>query len=387
MQYLEVPNVIGMLKITHVASGSFYLVQSINIRDAAIMANGQLKLGSYQSEPLQELYGLDPELDYTYIETENIEGARKEKHRIMTTYFKHEHLLNQQDYPKIPGVWSLTHTTGVVYWGCTEDIAKQHRHQYVLLNNDKHKSPRLQELYNQDKTSLAFAFEVCPDMEQARGIVKRRMDEAALEGLSANKGLGERQHQGPGVYILTFPGGEFYIGSSQVVAGRLSWHKCVLKSGTHSNPVMQKIYNKGATAYTVQVDPYPTKEEALEAEQILLDKFISNDMCINLADDVNGPASYAWSNPEHRKTFVAAIRKQRNKPESKLKHGKAMKQYWSDPEAIAKRSGGNNPFAKKISVDGVEYGSFTTAVAETEFTVSILTKRLKALDDTGVFYL
>lgn len=73
-----------------------------------------------------------------------------------------------------------------------------------------------------------------------------------------------------GIYCLTFPNGQFYIGSSCVIKKRTRIHEFDLERGRHPNDRMQKTYNK-YQAMECKVLLVCTKGELRFYEQLLID--------------------------------------------------------------------------------------------------------------------
>lgn len=389
MKYLEIPAVCGLLTINHVATGSFYMVESVNIHDAAIMANGQLKLGKYQNPKLQALYNESPELDYTYVECVDKAESKATRQAIMAVNYGNDKLLNQQDWPKLVGTYELQHTSGMVYVGATDDIIKQNSYQYTLLRGNKHKSPHMQKLYNEDPDSVSFVFSVCRDKEQARLVADKRMQQLKERGLLLNKKSVSRVPQGIHVYRLVFPDGSYYVGSTRDLPARMTHHKSEMNNGRHPNSRVLEKWKEFGT-FTHEVYPFDNIEDARLIEKATIQDNRADPKCLNIVD-TGIPANLRYLNMDNEEQRNAYIKHQRtviNRDRMIREVGTAAaKGKWKDPESLAKRSGAGNPFAKRLMVDGLEYGAFVLAMKELGVSRTTLKKRLDDPEDTAVYYI
>ncbi|AEH03502.1 endonuclease [Pseudomonas phage PhiPA3] len=395
MHYLDIPAVNGVLTISHVATGSFYMVCATNIRDAAINANGQLRLGTYQSPKLQELYLQSDELDFTFIETADKEESRSIRQKVMAENYGNDKLLNQQDWPKLTGVFKLEHSaTGKLIIGTTQDIIKQHSYQATLLRTGKHKCPEFQSLYDPEvgTSAFKFSFSICTDKEEAKSVAQEWIKDAVkrgvyLTGSTVKPAKVEEVGKLCGVYRITFPAtGHFYIGSSGHVRQRLAHHKSRLKAGLHASSQVQECYNNNGGEYTTDTIYTDTRDEAYALEQKLIDLHQVDPLFLNFGSDVKSVVKDLWANPEYRDRIINGSVKSVRDPERRKAYGEKMKAYWATPEAKAKRMGGGNPFARKVSVFGIVYGSIMDAVRAKALPDAKLRQRLKDPEDKEVFY-
>lgn len=296
----------------------------------------------------------------------------------------------------VAGVWSLRHIpSGKVIIGSTSDIAKQKRYQIMLLRNGKHKTPEFQKLFDltKDLTDLAFSFGVTSDPTEQKTVYETWVKRAISDGsyLTARKGKRndsvEAVGRTSGMYVISFTNsGLFYVGSSARLKRRLSQHKSMLKNRRNTCRLLQEAYNHDSV-YTVIAKFTDTLDEARKLEQEYIDNNKGNPLLLNLAADVNAPCRNLHGNPMWYKRILEAASATRMKPEVKESKRIKMKAYWSNPEAKAKRMGAGNPFARKISVHGVEYGSVMDAVRAGVMPDSVLRKQLKDPKITDVVYL
>lgn len=286
------------------------------------------------------------------------------------------------------GVYHLRHiATNKVYSGKTNNLAKQQRYHYTLLSTGKHKSKECQELYDltEEPKDFTFDIEVCQDKEQADLVLLTRLKEAREKGLSLNSMRFQLDKPNKGVYMLQFPDGSYYIGSTKDIRGRIATHDWALREKKHKNAKVQTAYNTHGTYVATTI--VNTGDDYKEIEDGYIKAAITDPLCLNLASDAYSPTAILWERDEYR----AAQKKLRDKrwatPGAREAYGEKMKAYWSDPEAKKARQGANNPFAKKISVHGTVYGSFREAVTITGLTRHDLEKGLKKGKESGIFYL
>lgn len=390
MNYLDIPAVHGVLTVTHVKSGCIYMVCSINVRDAAILVNGQCLLGTYQNPKLQELYNDDPTLDYTFIETSSKEESRKYRQDIQAGYYGTDKCLNMQDARALLGVYAFTHVkSGKTIIGMTSDIAKQKRYQLSLLNSGNHKNPTFQELYTNDK-ELTFSFGVTSDTIEQKSVYERWVKDAIQKGayVTARKGKGDETVDSvgrkSGMYVISFPNtGLFYVGHSNRVKRRISAHKSFLKHGTHGNKPLQAAYGIDPV-YNIRVIYTDSVEEAQVLEQEYLDANKYNPLKLNIATDGSAPCANLHDNPIWHKRIVDAATRTSQDPAVRESKRNKMKAWHAENKG--NRDGANNPFAKPISMFGVIYGSVMDAIRTKILPDSVIRKRLKDPEDLEIVY-
>jgi len=97
-------------------------------------------------------------------------------------------------------------------------------------------------------------------------------------------------------YRLSFPDGTYYIGSTSNTNNRFLNHKNKCERKRHYNYKVQNAWdNIGEPALQV-LNFYSTKEEALEAEQELLNEFYGMEECLNLSSN----SISFWTTKEHK---------------------------------------------------------------------------------------
>jgi group I intron endonuclease len=156
----------------------------------------------------------------------------------------------------------------------------------------------------------------------------------------------------PGIYSITCgETGKFYIGSSVNIRERIGQHIYRLKKNTHSNPILQAIWNDDPLRLVFDcVEMIESKEKSviLQAEQRHLDKagVGSNRMCMNVLITANSHLGLKRSEETKRKLREANLGKKLS-PEhiEKLRLAKIGKKQ--SPEHIRKRTG--NQKGRKIN--------------------------------------
>lgn len=227
-----------------------------------------------------------------------------------------------------------------------------------------------------------------------------------------------------GCYTLTHkPSGYFYVGTAKNPIGRKYTHLHLLRKGEHGNSSLQELWSKAAeTDWEWGFTIFGNKDAAYEHEQSVIDqhygkpgslllnhsnsardhinalmtpdvrkrqiygattalrallsqaiivdgKEYSSATAAATALGVNQSTVSRWANnPNNPKAYW----KDKGRPE--IVDGKMRKvNMWRDPESRKARSGSGNPFAKKIVVDNVTYGS----VKEAQSAVGVGEKTLR----------
>lgn len=187
----------------------------------------------------------------------------------------------------------------------------------------------------------------------------------------------------PGIYLISdIKSGKFYIGSSVNVRRRISQHVYRFVRNTHSNPIMQSIWNADPSRFNficLEALDGATKEDLLKTEQKHLDQSHvgKNRLCMNIllvANSHLGVKRRPESIEKLRKIHVG--RKLSDEHKLKLRLAKLGKKQ--TPEQITKRTAGQKgrpcnrpkgilmPTLRKLSPDQV--------------------RELRKLKDSGVSY-
>lgn len=287
----------------------------------------------------------------------------------------------------VKGMYEVRHVpSGKVYVGTSVDLAKQYRYQYTLLRTGKHKSPECQELWNRDGSeAFSFSFSVFDEMSEAETLAKTWIANYRKLGTSLNSERVKFDKPNIGVYRIKFPDGTFYIGSSKDIRGRIAHHKWACANGKSNHPSLMRAYVKNDGVF--ELDIIETKESDIRiTEQKLLELHVGQTNCLNYSKNATSVIDDLWANPEYRERMINGANVRRRSDQGRQNYSEKMKAYWATPEAKAKRMGGGNPFARKVSVNGIVYGSVMDAVRAGVMSDSKLRKQLKDDTITDVFY-
>jgi group I intron endonuclease len=108
-----------------------------------------------------------------------------------------------------------------------------------------------------------------------------------------------------GVYRIELGGGWFYVGSSKDLTKRDRSHRRALRSGSHSNKIVQRVFDKyGVFNFTI-LGHYPL-DEIIEREQELLDKHCQDQKCANIAVVAGSPMSGLKHSEQTRKNMSSS---------------------------------------------------------------------------------
>jgi group I intron endonuclease len=141
-----------------------------------------------------------------------------------------------------------------------------------------------------------------------------------------------------GVYQITAPSGNFYIGSSFCMRSRWSGHRVDLRKGSHHCAALQHASNKhGIDSLRFSILLVCDRDNARFYEQLAIDAFQPE---YNSTDSTREPLSGLWQDPEFRKAGVDRCREQaiqwRKSPEwvanQKAGAGAALARLHTNPE-------------------------------------------------------
>lgn len=164
-------------------------------------------------------------------------------------------------------------------------------------------------------------------------------------------------------YIKHAPTGKFYVGSSKSCSRRIDYHFSRLRCGKHNNPDFQNLYNSDKNEYNYirYIHLFNTREEAYVEEQRVLNENRNNTLLINRTYDAKCPILGIEGQKEIAKKRRDGQHRYWSDVSNKKKMSKKMKAEWQKPGRREKRTGGNNPFARRVEIDGVIYGSVMDA--------------------------
>lgn len=173
-------------------------------------------------------------------------------------------------------------------------------------------------------------------------------------------------------YRLThLPSQKFYIGSTRHYPTRKASHLWMLRNNRHTCKKLQELWNQdnAETNWQWLAIIYNTREEAYAEEQKNLDEFTGSQSLLNSVIDAKSPIVEVMQRPGYKDGRARKIAEAYSlKPEDWKKDfvenmSRRANKRWSVPGAKEKWKGGSNPFAKKVSVDGIIYGSVKEAQA------------------------
>lgn len=169
------------------------------------------------------------------------------------------------------------------------------------------------------------------------------------------------------VYQFTHvPSGKVYVGMTGNFRNRKNHHKHLLRQGNHTTPLLQAQYNQDPDwdNWTWTGFILSTKEEAIAMEQTKIDEFEKAGLLLNGSLLGQSPIEYVMAQAENKRRQLEGTRDYIAKnPEKPSENGrKGCEKRWADKSNRQAWKGAGNPFAKKVKIDGVVYGSVKDAV-------------------------
>lgn len=133
-----------------------------------------------------------------------------------------------------------------------------------------------------------------------------------------------------GVYRVWCSPEHYYIGRSSNIEGRCAGHEQNLRRGKHINPHMQRVYDKyGAFRYEVLEIAEATA--AISIEQGLIDKHLSDPLCMNICASAEIPTRKGLRNtPEHNAKISAANKVRTYSEETIARMSASQKKRFAD---------------------------------------------------------
>ena len=166
-------------------------------------------------------------------------------------------------------------------------------------------------------------------------------------------------------YRLVFEDGTFYVGSTKNTYRRFHHHKSRCKIGTHRNNKLQTAWRTFGEPDLQVLNYYASKEEALEAEQELLNEYFGTDECLNLSSS----SKTFWDTETHKANM--------SKPKSaehKAKLSAIHKGKPKSPEHKEKISLANS---KSITIGALTFPSITEASKHFQVSQQAITLAVK----------
>lgn len=167
-------------------------------------------------------------------------------------------------------------------------------------------------------------------------------------------------------YCLLSPAtGLFYIGSSGDLGFRIKRHLRYLSQGRHWNKALQDAWSLHGDVYLSSCVHYPTIEEARACEQLLLDIYLGQPLCVNRSHSAKGARPFGTVATEETKQLLSVKNTGEANPmagrihsdETRRKMREAWKPVIINEEYLAKVS-------RQVIIDGVVYPSVRGAARE-----------------------
>lgn len=184
------------------------------------------------------------------------------------------------------------------------------------------------------------------------------------------------------VYKLTHvPTGYFYVGSSGDVRNRVTAHLSHLKLNRSTCSKLQAHWNTHPTLaeWKLTYEEVGTRKEALTLEQTLLDTHWDTGKLLN-SSRLAIPVITNHLTPEAIARRNESLRATVSTDEFRAKRSAVSKRTLSDPTVLAKLSGDNCKTARAVFVDDVRYCTVREAVKQTGLSNKVI--RRKANDST-----
>lgn len=174
----------------------------------------------------------------------------------------------------------------------------------------------------------------------------------------------------PGVYTITHePTGRFYIGSTGDLHRRIRVHKYRLKSGSHHNTNLQSVFTT-TDDLSITIAVASSIDEALDAEQELLDLLQPNELCCNVATGSRSTWAVGKAPPE-------LIEQNRLRSIGNTFYKLAIRGPDSPYENLGRP-------AKKIAVNEVVYVGLAQAAKALGISMSTVYKRVVSTDSAFI---
>ncbi len=380
----------GVLVMTHQRTGAFFLAVSNNLRKSAFHAKALLAKNEYHSPELQRLVTDVGDVIFAYHETSTRNEARKKRHELMLEHYGDAKLLNQQDWPKTPGMFILTHKpTGKFFIGHSGDLVKQVKYITMMLRTGNHKNEELLTLYQTSEgiDDFSWALTFTHTVDEAKKIAHTEVLINEHNPNLIKRGRGVIEKPRIGAYRITHkPTGQYYVGSSKDVTSRWSSHKWQLRNYQHKNQALQSLFSGDMKVFELDIVATTTRDEAYDIEQRMLDAGKYDPLCLNIAGDGRSSITSIEISEESKRRQLEALRKHSTDPAKRAYRIKRIKEAWSDPERRAARTGANNKDSKPIWHNGKHYASVNQALKATQLSIGDLYHQLKDPNNKDVYY-
>jgi len=112
-----------------------------------------------------------------------------------------------------------------------------------------------------------------------------------------------------GVYRINLSPIHFYVGRTSDLSRRAQTHLRLLRQGKHENGYMQRVFNQYLQFEWEILLPCASTEDAVKAEQFLLNSLFRTDGCVNLSQNaVYGPGMTGKRHTEATKKLIREAR-------------------------------------------------------------------------------
>lgn len=153
-----------------------------------------------------------------------------------------------------------------------------------------------------------------------------------------------------GLYRIEI-GDRFYFGQSIHLRKRNAEHQLLLRTGKHNNPYMQRAYNL-CRSYKFVVLSEISVDMLDKYEQRLLDAWVGQPKCMNVAKCAEAPARGRRASYETRAKLSAAHKGKTHTPEARAKISRAKLGEKKNPESVEKTRQAN--LGRKRSASAVD---------------------------------
>lgn len=171
--------------------------------------------------------------------------------------------------------------------------------------------------------------------------------------------------------FIHVPTGAFYVGSTNNFSGRKANHKWRLRENNHTCKALQSLWNssdKSDDTWRWLRVIVQNRQEAYDNEQAILMAYNGSPLLLNSAMDARSPISDLMTRVGFKDNAKAAFLKKyhshtKEEREEFLKQmSKKSHKRWSNNDNRESWTGSGNPFAKKVMIDNVVYGSVKEAM-------------------------
>lgn len=185
------PKVVGGYKITHKATGKFYVGCGTDLASNVRHQFHILKYNKHSSPEFQKLWNEDPARDsylFEWCVCKNFDEAMEWKN--IQTKLGGDLCLNHDRYSKSRyrgGVYVITHEpTGLYYVGSSHNVGSRLSNHKGTLGRNQHRNAMLQDAYNKQPCGLVTWFENTTNREEAYKREQELLDKAINDPLCCN---------------------------------------------------------------------------------------------------------------------------------------------------------------------------------------------------------